>query len=169
MTDDNEYLDMNYFLYTSVIVKYVNNYPQIIACCENILNGAYIIDTYQPSLKNNKNNKNNKKYKMICVNNEDIDTYPIEDIDIYNSDCVFVKDILISEYIDLKDLWEQTDRFVYIIYKINNNNIIPIMVSEKKDIIMKQFELLRDAYLVYIRTNTYYESHYKMEQFIYTI
>ena len=74
-----------------------------------------------------------------------------------------------KKYIDLKELWEQTDRFVYIIYNINNNNIIPIMVSEKKDIIMKQFELLHDSYLVYIRTNTYYESHYKMEQFIYTI
>ena len=157
----DEYLDMNYFLYTSIIVQYKNNYPYINACCENILNGTYIINKHTLH--------KDIKVKMICVNNEDIDRYPLEDTEIYNKNSIFIKDIIQSDYIDLNELWEQTNRFLYIIYRIINNNIIPIMVSENKKKIMDIFYTLHDVYLIYLQTNTYYTSNYKMKEFIYLL
>ena len=161
MFSKDEYLDMNYFLYTSIIVQYKNNYPYITSCCENILNGVYIINKDTLS--------NDKKVKMICITNEDIDIYPIEDTEIYSKDSIFIKDIIHSEYIDVDELWEQTSRCVYIIYKINNNNITPIMISEDKKKIMDIFSTLHDVYLIYLQTNTYYTSNYDMKEFKYLV
>ena len=163
MYDDNEYLDMEYFLYTTLIVKYKNNCPQIVSCCENILNGAYIIDTYAHS------KHRGIKIKMICVNNEDINKYPIDDTDIYNSDSVFVKNIIQSEYIDLQELWEPNRGLKYILYKIINHCIVPIMISDHKDKITATFLSLHDTYLIGIDTNTYYDSIYNMKSFEYNL
>ena len=157
---NKEYLDMNYFLYMSLIVEYTNNFPKIVSCCENILNGSYVIYKHFTS-------KNSNKCKMLCIHNEDTNKNNIDDYEIYNEESMFIKDIVQSEYIDLKELWEITDKKIYIVYRIIDNNIVPISISENKNNIMKVFSNLKNVYLIYLNTNKYYKTNYDMEEFKY--
>lgn len=162
MSDDNEYLDIDYFLYISLIVEYTNNLPRIVSCCENILNGTYLMYTQVTVKKNN-------KCKLLCVNNKEIDKNKIDDIEIYNKDSLFIKNIIQSEYIDLKELWEIPNKKIYILYTILTNDIVPVMVSENKDKIMSTFKSLHDIYLICLHVNIYYKSMYEMEECIYKL
>ena len=67
MSDDNEYLDIDYFLYISLIVEYTNNLPRIVSCCENILNGTYLMYTQVTVKKNNKG-----QLHIVCLHSSPI-------------------------------------------------------------------------------------------------
>ena len=170
----DEYMDCEYFVYSSIIIEYRNNFPCIIAFCENILNGTYII-------KNKHKNKNKNKIRMLCISNDSLtsldsldsldslESYNIEDIQIYNSDSIFIKDIINSDYIDLNEMYEESKQYIFILYLIANNNINIIMISKNKDKIFKKQNNLHNVYIIKVKINKPYNSQYDMESFIHKV
>ena len=161
----DEYMDCEYFIYSSIIIEYRNNFPCIIAFCENILNGTYII-------KNKNKHKNKNKIRMLCISNDSLDSldsYNIEDIQIYNSDSIFIKDIINSDYINLNEMYEESKEHIFILYSIINNTINIIMISKNKNKIFKKQNDLHNVYSIKVKINKPYNSYYNMESFIYKV
>ena len=159
---NDEYLDMDFFIYYAIIVEYKNNFPCIVSFCENILNEVYVINKYATNL-----DKHITKTKLLCINTDHLDKSDINNIEIHNGNGVFIKNIIYSEYIDLDSLWSLSNEYMYILYTIQNNTIKLIMFSKKKHKIEQYMKELNNVYLIKLNINKYYSSYYKMDTFIY--